>query len=386
MAEERKTTDKDDAAAAASNPTSATSDNVADFDLMNWLAGQLSQLKTSEKEPSQPVEQLLTSVSFEGIVQYIKEKKCKNVIVMTGAGISTAAGIPDFRSPGTGLYDNLQKFNLPHPQAVFEIDYFKENPQPFFTLAKELYPSNFKPTKSHYFSRLLHDKGLLLRHYTQNIDMLERIAGLPEHCLVEAHGSFNTSHCVEAGCRKEYSHEWIKEEIFADKVPTCTSCNGLVKPDVVFFGEPLPSRFHELVQYDFPKCDLLIVMGTSLAVQPFASLVGRVPPTTPRLLINREKAGQTDPMMALLGLGSQLNFDGENNYRDVFWEGNCDDGCLALAESLGWKEELVSLWESEHAKIEAKLSETKKKGDSVEKKDEEPQEKKEEEKVSGKET
>lgn len=78
-----------------------------------------------------------------------------------------AAGIPDFRSPGSGLYDNLQKYNLPYPQAIFEINFFRENPKPFFILAKELYPGIFKPTPGHYFIRLLQDKGLLLRHYTQ---------------------------------------------------------------------------------------------------------------------------------------------------------------------------------------------------------------------------
>lgn len=79
----------------------------------------------------------------------------------------TAAGIPDFRSPGSGLYDNLQKYELPNPQAIFEIGFFQRNPQPFFTLAKELYPGSFKPTVCHYFIRLLSEKGLLLRHYTQ---------------------------------------------------------------------------------------------------------------------------------------------------------------------------------------------------------------------------
>ncbi len=97
-----------------------------------------------------------------------------------------AAGIPDFRSPGTGLYDNLQKYNLPSPQAIFEIGYFKQNPKPFFHLAKELYPALFKvsgycnligstknitfhpqPTLCHYFIRLLAEEGLLLRNYTQ---------------------------------------------------------------------------------------------------------------------------------------------------------------------------------------------------------------------------
>ena len=78
-----------------------------------------------------------------------------------------AAGIPDFRSPGSGLYHNLEKYKLPDPQAIFEIGFFRHTPQPFFTLAKELYPGSFKPTVCHYFIRLLNEKGLLRRHYTQ---------------------------------------------------------------------------------------------------------------------------------------------------------------------------------------------------------------------------
>lgn len=104
---------------------------------------------------------ILDEVSFAGIVKYIKDGKAKNVVTLAGAGISTSAGIPDFRSPGTGLYDNLQRFDLPDPQAVFSIDFFKEKPEPFFTLAKELYPSNFTPTPCHYFVKLLEDKGLV---------------------------------------------------------------------------------------------------------------------------------------------------------------------------------------------------------------------------------
>jgi len=97
---------------------------------------------------------------------------------------------------------------LPHPQAVFDIDFFQENPKPFFALAKELYPGSFKPTASHYFVKLLHDKGLLLRHYTQNIDTLERVSGIPGDKIVEAHGTFHTSHCLE--CEKEYELAWMK--------------------------------------------------------------------------------------------------------------------------------------------------------------------------------
>lgn len=68
-------------------------------------------------------EKLIRSNDIKGVAEYIKEKKCKNIIIMTGAGISVAAGIPDFRSPGTGLYDNLAKYDLPYPEAVFDIEY-----------------------------------------------------------------------------------------------------------------------------------------------------------------------------------------------------------------------------------------------------------------------
>ncbi|XP_045588783.1 NAD-dependent protein deacetylase sirtuin-2 isoform X1 [Procambarus clarkii] len=290
--------------------------------------------------------QVLEEVNIEGVVKYIKSGQCKNVITMAGAGISTSAGIPDFRTPGTGLYSNLEKYNLPYPESIFDIEYFKSNPKPFFVLAKELYPGTFNPTPSHWFVRLLHDKGVLLRHYTQNIDTLEHVAGLPAEKTVEAHGTFRTSHCI--ACRKEYSQEWMKEEIQKDSIPTCTECSGLVKPDIVFFRENLPSRFFQLVQADFPQCDLLIILGTSLTVQPFASLIDNVPPSCPRLLINREKTSPLDPMMAMLQgtfCGFGLSLDSPNNKRDVAMLGDCDDGCKALADMLGWKDDLQKLME-----------------------------------------
>lgn len=79
----------------------------------------------------------------------------------------SAAGIPDFRSPGKGLYHNLAKYNLPYPQAIFELVYFLKQPEPFFQIARELFPGSFHPTAAHYFLKLLQEKGLLLRHYTQ---------------------------------------------------------------------------------------------------------------------------------------------------------------------------------------------------------------------------
>ncbi|KAL1501929.1 hypothetical protein ABEB36_007158 [Hypothenemus hampei] len=209
----------------------------------------------------------------------------------------------------------------------------------------------FKPTVCHYFIRLLNEKGLLLRHYTQNVDSLERVAGIPEDKLVEAHGTFFTGHCLR--CRAEYSLEWMKERIFKDEVPKCEKCNkGVVKPDIIFFGENLPEKFYDCVDKDFKQCDLLIILGSSLVVHPFAGLISMPPSKTPRLLINRKKVGQRTGIMAMIGLPGGLDFDRKDNTRDVFWSGDCDDGCQLLADKLGWGEELKKLVQEEHQKIE----------------------------------
>ncbi|XP_069117706.1 NAD-dependent protein deacetylase sirtuin-2-like isoform X2 [Argopecten irradians] len=298
-----------------------------------------------------PPVQLLDTLDLDGIVNFIKGGKCQNIITMAGAGISTSAGIPDFRSPVTGLYDNLEKYDLPYPEAMFDLEYFQKTPGPFFSLAKELWPGIFKPTPCHYFIKMLHTKGLLLRHYTQNIDTLEIQSGLDPEKLVEAHGSFRTAHCLI--CKKEYSKEFMEDKVLAGVIPRCehTECNGIVKPDIVFFGDMLPKKFSDCVEEDFGKCDLLIIMGTSLVVQPFASLSHRVPINTPRLYINLEKTGTEGVNFAFIFFTGGFKFDDKDNYRDVFWKGTCDDGCFTLSQKLGWKDELVNIVKQEHAKI-----------------------------------
>ena len=123
--------------------------------------------------------------------------KPRKVLVMAGAGLSTPSGIPDFRTPGSGIYDNLSKYRLPYPEAIFDIQYFRVDPKPFNVWSKEFLPGvNYKPSIGHFFIRLLQDKNLLLRHYTQNIDGLESIAGVEEENIVAAHGSFSTASCI----------------------------------------------------------------------------------------------------------------------------------------------------------------------------------------------
>ena len=106
--------------------------------------------------------QTLSSISLDASMKH----EPMRIICLCGAGISVSAGIPDFRSPGTGLYSQLEKYNLPTPQSVFSLDFFLDNPEPFCKLAKEMFPGRHRPTPTHAFMRLLQDKGLLLRCYT----------------------------------------------------------------------------------------------------------------------------------------------------------------------------------------------------------------------------
>eukprot|EP00299_Pterocystis_sp_00344_P017062 c8559_g1_i1.p1 GENE.c8559_g1_i1~~c8559_g1_i1.p1 ORF type:complete len:275 (+),score=65.36 c8559_g1_i1:39-827(+) len=261
----------------------------------------------------------MDEVTVKRYAELLRDAPPKSVMVVMGAGVSVSAGIPDFRTPGTGLYSRLERFKLAQPELIFNIQYFRKDPHPFYELAKEMFPGKFDPTPAHFFVRLLQDKGLLLRCYTQNVDTLERIAGIQPGKLVEAHGSFANSHCIS--CFKEYSTDWVREKIESNKVPVRCSCQGLVKPDIVFFGESLPDRFFRLMEKDFPKVKYLIVMGTSLKVQPFASLALHVPTKCPRLLINRELVGQ-----------GMLRFNQSNNFRDVALLGDCDEATRLICD------------------------------------------------------
>ena len=232
--------------------------------------------------------------------------------------------VPDFRSPKTGLYNNLKRLNLPYAEAVFDISFFRQQPEPFYVLAKELYPGKFHPTVSHAFIALLAQKGLLQMLFTQNIDCLERSAGVPAEKIVEAHGSFASQHCIE--CQQEFPDDKMKDHVLEGKVPHCPECGGYVKPDIVFFGESLPKAF-ERNSYQTTMADLVLVLGTSLTVYPFAGLPEMAKAGAPRVLFNMERVGR---------MGTRGD--------DVIHLGRCDDGIRELADELGWRDELEKLW------------------------------------------
>ena len=250
--------------------------------------------------------------------------KAQKILVLSGAGISVACGVPDFRSPG-GLYDQIkEKYELPDPQMLFDIGYLRQNQVPFYDFAAQLFPSSeLIPSKAHRFIKLLEEKGKLLRNYSQNIDTLEQQVGIDPEKLVLCHGSFATFSCPEG---HKVDGSMIKSKLDSKYIPQCEVCNDssgqmFLKPDIVFFGEQLPDKFSSLIVKDVKEADLLIVMGSSLRVQPVAlvpRLMGDVAPQTPQLLLNRELVAQPHQF-------------------DHAFLSNIDTTVERICESLGWE-------------------------------------------------
>ncbi|XP_076328383.1 NAD-dependent protein deacetylase sirtuin-1-like isoform X2 [Tachypleus tridentatus] len=245
---------------------------------------------------------LLHVNTIDDVVNLIQTSQ--NIMVLTGAGVSVSCGIPDFRSRN-GIYARLSKDfpELPDPQAMFDIHYFRKDPRPFFKFAKEIYPGQFQPSPSHRFIRLIEEHGKLLRNYTQNIDTLEYAAGIKR--AITCHGSFATATCTK--CEYKVDSTVIKEDIFNQTIPSCPMCpkdsDGLavMKPDIVFFGEGLSDEFHQTMARDKNQCDLLIVMGSSLKVRPVALIPSSIPSEVPQILINRERLKHLSFDVELLG-------------------------------------------------------------------------------------
>ena len=221
---------------------------------------------------------------------------------------------------------------MPFPEAIFDLGFYRSNPKPFQRLCRELWPGNFKPTPTHGFLKVLHDHGKLVRCFSQNIDSLETAAGVPKDRVVAAHGNFDGAHVV--GSQRPVPVEEVRTAAFggaAEWAALEQRHGGLVKPDIVFFGENLPERFFTCASNDLPSATLLLVLGTSLAVHPFASLVGQVPHRTPRLLINREVVGEN------------LGLDFTESGTDGFVGSDCDAAVRGLCGLLGWEADLQAI-------------------------------------------
>ena len=258
---------------------------------------------------------------------------------------------------------------ISEPSEVFDLSVFKSDPDIFYSVAGDILPpedsaGKLKFTPTHAFIKLLEDKGHLLTNYTQNIDNIESYAGLSKDKIIQCHGSFATATCQK--CRDQIPGETIFPQIRTKKIAYCSKCTsgpgedrstvesrkrkrspgsniainkrpkntfegssdeeddddlpqtGIMKPDITFFGEALPDTFHSRIAADRQIVDLVLVIGTSLKVDPVASIPSVLDPGVPQIYISKSRC-------------SHIDFDVEIN-------GDCDVVVAELARRLGWSE------------------------------------------------
>ena len=186
-----------------------------------------------------------------------------HIVFFTGAGVSTASGIPDFRSTD-GLYN--QKYQFP-PEEILSHHFFKQHTEEFFRFYRDkmLYP-DVKPSFVHQFIVSLEKHNKKVTVITQNIDGLHQLAGSTN--VLELHGSVLRNTCMQ--CHTKYS---LDEILKMDTVPHCPKCNGIIKPDVVLYEEGLDENILNQSLHALQTADTCIVLGTSLVVYPAAGLL-----------------------------------------------------------------------------------------------------------------
>jgi NAD-dependent deacetylase len=191
-------------------------------------------------------------------------RSSRGTVALTGAGVSVPSGIPDFRTPGEGIWSKVD------PMKVATIDAFHRDTRAFWDFYRPRFDllGDKRPNPAHLALAELEVRGLLQAVITQNIDRLHSAAGTRE--LIEVHGSIATSSCTSCGC--SWPLERVHELFDDDGIATCTGCLGKVKPDVVLFGEMLPvdaiDRARELAE----SAELMLCIGSSLEVFPVAGL------------------------------------------------------------------------------------------------------------------
>lgn len=313
-------------------------------------------------------------------------KSSKNIVILTGAGISTSLGVPDFRSKN-GVYSLLEDSTYDDPQELFHIENFKTDPGEFFKQAAKVFPrmqglvpvnGGKKSTHSddvplvpkysatHAFLAMLHSKGKLLTNYTQNIDGLEVVAGVPQSKLIQCHGTLATATCMT--CGKRTTARKYMPHVRAGKIPFC-KCSldsiakdlkqrgrngkkkrkrddfedtdeedgesqtpfprGLMKPDMTFFGEPISQSYAPRLEEDKSKVDLLVIIGTSLKVEPVNDMLLEIPPHVPQIWISKDRCTR------------------EGVKVDIELLGECDLILEEIARRAGWSAALEErLWEN----------------------------------------
>ncbi|MFW5789750.1 MAG: NAD-dependent protein deacylase [Halanaerobium sp.] len=218
-------------------------------------------------------------------------QKADYPVVLTGAGISAESGVPTFRGK-SGLWEKYD------PEKAVSISGFRRDPEPFWNFAQELLLENdIQPNPGHKALAELENSGFIKKIITQNIDFLHQRAGSKE--VLELHGSLNKAVCLN--CNKKYEWQELVPVIKAGEIPECDNCKSKkIKPEIVFFGERLPEEEINQAWQAARKSDLMIVIGTSLAVYPVASLPSVTKENGGDLIYINVDSGQQDYLFDLI--------------------------------------------------------------------------------------
>lgn len=205
-------------------------------------------------------------------------RKARHAVALTGAGSSTPSGIPDFRSPGSGMWERVS------PMEVASVYAFRRHPEQFYSWIRPMVTTllTAEPNPGHWALAELEANGCLKAIITQNIDNLYQQAGARE--VLELHGHMREATCIS--CYQVVPAEELLNELLAsDEVPRCALCNGVMKPNVVLFGEQLPVRVVNAAMAHVRQADLMLVAGSSLEVMPAAHLPVVVHEQAGRLIV-----------------------------------------------------------------------------------------------------
>jgi NAD-dependent histone deacetylase SIR2 len=261
----------------------------------------------------------IKDIKYHNFIELLKNNKLNKITFLVGAGISTSSGIPDFRGSNGVFIDIIKKYNLQRAEEFFSKKNFLEKPELLYDYLKQFKSKEYFPNITHYFMKYLIDKKKCELIFTQNFDGLEIKAGIDPNNILFAHGTLTEGHCISCGDNVDIN--LINKGINDNKIIKCEKCGGPCKPKIVLYNEDLPEIFYEKADYA-KECDVGIIIGTELVVDPFSRLTNKFNKNAWIVIINKTFVG---------------DFDCYNIFnKQLFLEGYCDDIIKQILIDCGW--------------------------------------------------